>query len=157
MKTLLLVLKLSGLIFPMIRSSNNSTFKLKENGETIAIDNDFNEYNLDSIIINHPYTIVATKKSCRGCIEFIIQTETIENVIYLLENLSFTEIASCSKSFDKGNSNLFFTTESSLNNVVSINEISPLLISSDFNIITYEKLKEISGDFSKIDFIKKLP
>ncbi|MCC5924887.1 MAG: hypothetical protein JJT77_13980 [Crocinitomicaceae bacterium] len=157
MKIVLLALKLFVLVL-LATSSSNIEFNLTllEQEDAIIIDADFNEYSLDSIISKHPYTIVVTRKSCRGCVEFLIQTETIQNVLYLLDNLSFTEIATCSKSFEKRNANLFFTTELSLNNLISTNDISPLLLSSDFKIIAYEELKEISNNFSKSDFVKKL-
>ena len=64
--------------------------------------------NLDSLIQNVKTVAIVSKSSCIGCVEYLLNEKICENFIFILENLSITEMNSLKFKTNKNNCHYYF-------------------------------------------------
>jgi hypothetical protein len=101
--------------------------------------------NLDSLIQNVKTVAIVSKSSCIGCVEYLLNENICENYIFILENLSITEMNSIKFRTNKNNCHYYFVQSNFQNNLLLKSDKSPVLINSNQNRLTFYDYNDLSN------------
>lgn len=155
-------LKKYKLIFLFISLGNNLGFSQQQ---ILNIDQQvYNEklqiFSLDSLVEKVHTIAFISSTSCVGCVEYLLKEEICYNYVYLIENLSITEMNRVKLKTDNKNCHFYFIVSKFQNNQDLIIDKSPVLLEFKNEVLylyNYDELSRLTKSFSlKGNKIKKL-
>jgi hypothetical protein len=108
-------------------------------------------FSLDSIIQKVNTIVVIANTSCIGCVEYLLKEKICYNYIYLIANLSITEMNRVKFKTDNKNCHFYFLVSKFQTNPMLISEKSPVLIylrNSFLYFYNYDALNKLTNSFT---------
>lgn len=152
------MLEVKFLNLTLILISFITVFQLSSQENLEFTDINFIQYDGDSILKDSDYTILISNKSCRACTEYLTNLNFAESLVYIVEELSYVQMSILQSSSETNEIKIYFVEKDQIIEYIDYSYLSPSILSAEGNIIDYNKLKQISNNFSakRVVFLKKL-